>query len=305
MKLAPITLFVYNRPWHTKQTIEALKKNRLAKDSELFIFSDGPENENSKETVRETREYIKTINGFKKVEIVEREKNLGLANSIISGVSKIVDQYGRIIVLEDDMISSRYFLKYMNDALNLYEEKKQVISIHAYVYPTKKILPETYFLKGADCWGWATWKRGWDLFESDGQKLLQELEIKKLTKEFDFDGSYPYTKMLKDQIAGKNNSWAIRWYASAFLKNKLTLYPGKSLVDNIGLDGSGTHCNGDNNFGKKNQIKDLEIEVKKIDIKESLEARLAVIDFLKRESSLWIRGFKYFKMILKKYASKN
>ncbi|MBU0721839.1 glycosyltransferase [Patescibacteria group bacterium] len=304
MKLAPIALFVYNRLWHTQQTIEALQKNILAPESDLIVFSDGPKDfSESKASVLAIREYLKTITGFKSIKIIAREKNNGLAQSIITGVSEIINQYGKIIVLEDDMISSQYFLQYMNEALDFYETEDQVISIHAYIYPVKKTLPETYFLKGADCWGWATWKRGWNLFEPDGQKLLKELETKKLTKEFDFSESYPYTNMLRDQIAGKNNSWAIRWYASAFLKNKLTLYSCKSLIDNIGLDGSGTHCSKTNKVANKNDVKNIKIEVKKIEIKENNETRSIIVNYFKNQNNVVIKILKYLKNI--KHAFKN
>ncbi len=242
MQLAPIVLFVYNRPWHTRQTIEALQKNELAKESELFIYSDGPKNEKVVSEVTKVREYIKTVDGFRKVTIVERDCNWGLAKSIIEGVTKTVDKYGKVIVLEDDLVSSPYFLKYMNDGLEFYKDEEQVISIHGWVYPIGKKLPETFFLLGADCWGWGTWKRGWDLFGPDGTYLLSQLKKRKLLKRFDFDGALSYSRMLKNQIANRNDSWAVRWYASALLNNKLTLYPCKSLVSNIGLDSSGTHC---------------------------------------------------------------
>lgn len=241
MTLAPIVLFTYNRLWHTKQTVEALQKNALANESELFIYSDGAKNDAVSLHVRNVREYLQTIEGFKKVNVIEREKNWGLANSIIDGVTNIVNKYGKIIVLEDDLVTSPCFLTYMNEALTLYENEPKVISIHGYIYPVAE-LPDTFFLKGADCWGWATWKRGWDRFEANGQKLLDEVSKRKLQKEADFDGAYAYTQMLKDQIQGKNNSWAIRWYFSALLQDALTLYPGKSYVQNIGLDGQGTHC---------------------------------------------------------------
>lgn len=208
----------------------------------LHIFSDAARNDGASQSVSEVRTYIRSITGFKSITIIEREANFGLARSIIEGVTRICEEYGRVIVLEDDLVTSPYFLAYMNDALTLYEHDERVISIHGYVYPCRATLPETFFLKGADCWGWATWQRGWDLFESDGRVLLQELTQRKLTHRFDFDGAYPYTKMLKNQIIGKNNSWAVRWYASAFLKDMLTLYPGRSLVHNIGNDSSGTHC---------------------------------------------------------------
>lgn len=242
MKLAPIILFVYNRPWHTRQTIEALQKNELAKESELFIYSDSAKDDTAEPKVRQVRDYIKTIEGFQKVTIVEREKNFGLAANITDGVTRIVNEYEEIIVLEDDLITNPYFLKYMNDGLEFYKDEEQVISIHGYVYPIEKKLPETFFLRGADCWGWGTWKRGWDLFEPDGTYLLSQLKKWKLLKRFDFDGALSYSRMLKNQIANRNDSWAVRWYASALLNNKLTLYPCKSLVSNIGLDSSGTHC---------------------------------------------------------------
>jgi len=241
MKNAPIALFVYNRPWHTQQTVEALLKNAEAAKSNLFVFSDGPKDQSLPDEVDEVRQYLRTVEGFKSVRIVEREKNFGLAQSIISGVTEVVNEHGRVIVLEDDMVTSPYFLKYMNDALNLYEDDDRVISIHGYCYPIDG-LPETFFLKGADCWGWATWKRGWNLFESDGRKLLAELTQEKLMDRFDFFGAFDYSGMLKGQTEGRNDSWAVRWYASALLQDKLTLYPGKSLVYNTGNDASGRHC---------------------------------------------------------------
>jgi len=238
---APIVLFVYNRPWHTQQTVEALQKNKLASESELFIYSDDAKNDDARVSVDEVRKYIDNITGFKKITVIKRDKNWGLANSIIDGVTKIVNEYGRIIVLEDDLVTSPYFLKFMNEGLTMYENEDKVASIHGYIYPIDN-LPNTFFIKGADCWGWATWKRAWDVFEPNGQKILDELKSRGLEKGADFNNSYGLTQMLKDQIKGKNNSWAVRWYMSAFLKDMLTLYPGKSYVQNIGNDDSGTHC---------------------------------------------------------------
>jgi hypothetical protein len=306
MKLAPIALFVYNRPQHTKQTIEALKNNILAQESDLIIFSDGPKNNSSNyKKIDELRGYLKTISGFKSVEIVIREENFGLAKSIISGVTEVVNRFGKVIVLEDDMVTSKYFLKYMNESLDSYENNDSVISIHGYIYPTKKELPTTFFLKGADCWGWATWKRGWDLFENDSRKLLYEIKERKLTREFNFNNSYPYSQMLKGQYLGFNNSWAICWYASAFLKNKLTLYPGKSLISNIGLDDSGTHT------GKADFFSTLafdgEIKVEKIPIAEDELVKSIVIKYFKT-SKLRLLNIsmiiKFYLKLLKKYAKR-
>jgi hypothetical protein len=287
MNCAPIALFVYNRPWHTRQTVEALQKNELAEDSDLFIFSDAPKKPEAAAAVQEVRDYISHISGFKSIKIIEREENMGLANSIINGVTKVCGEYDRVIVLEDDLVTTPYFLRFMNDALDLYEHEESIISIHGYMYPVMENLPETFFLRGADCWGWATWKRGWGLFEPDGGKLLASLKSQHLEREFNFGGSYDYLGMLDSQVKGENDSWAIRWYASAFLKNKLTLYPGRSLVLNIGNDNSGTHCGATEIFS--GDIIARPVAVGGIPIVASLEARSAVAKYFAahRDSLLW------------------
>lgn len=280
MNYAPVALFVYNRPWHTRQTVEALLANAEASVTALYVFSDAPKDVDANEDVAKVRSFLREITGFKSATIVEREKNLGLARSVIDGVSQICNEHGSAIVLEDDLVVSPYFLKFMNEGLEKYRDEQRVISIHGYVYPVDQALPETFFLKGADCWGWATWKRGWDSFNHDGQSLLDELRRRKLTCQFDFDGSYPYTKMLRDQIAGKNNSWAILWYASAFVMGKLTLYPGRSLVHNIGVDGSGFHCSESNQFSA--ELSKIPIVVTEIAIEDAQVARQRFIEFHKR-----------------------
>lgn len=244
MQLAPIVLFVYNRPWHTEQTINALKLNSLAEDSDLFIFSDGPKNEESRVDVERVREYLKTINGFKSVNIIEREENIGLGKSIILGVSEIVNKYGKIIVLEDDIITSPFFLKYMNQALKIYKNESSVGSIGSFFYPVKGFLPESFFLKMPDSYGWATWSDRWILLNKDALDLYRQIKKRKLIKKFDIDGCYPFFQMLKGQIKGLNSSWAIRWYASLFLLGKVNLYYKKCLVENIGWDNTGTHSKG-------------------------------------------------------------
>jgi hypothetical protein len=275
-QFAPICLFVYNRLEHTKAVIDALLKNKESKLTDLIIFADGPKKNSSKEAIEKIeklRSYLKTISGFKSITIRETSENLGLAKSIIRGVTETLNHYENVIVMEDDLVSSPYFLQYMNEGLNLYQNYEQVISIHGYNSLESTNLPETYFLKGADCWGWATWKRGWAIFEENGEKLLKEIKQKKLAKEFDINNSYPYIKMLQDQINGKNNSWAIRWQASAFLQNKLTLYPQRSLIKNIGFDGSGVHCDVTDIFevmlsNQPIKVELIKIEENKIALKE-------------------------------------
>ncbi len=239
---APVALFAYNRLRHFTETVQALAANDLSSETDLYIFCDGPKGGAVDESVTAVRLYARSLRCFRSVSIVEREENLGLAKSIIAGVTQVCAERGRVIVVEDDIVTSPYFLKYMNDALDLYQDNHEVVSVHGYVYPLKLSVEETFLMKGADCWGWATWERGWREFNPDGGDLLRELKARGLSDEFDFGGRAKYTRMLEDQIAGKNDSWAIRWHASAFLKGKLTLYPGTSLVRNIGFDGSGQHC---------------------------------------------------------------
>ena len=244
MEYAPIALFVYNRPEHTRKTVEALLQNAEAARSDLFIFSDGAKTKEDTAAVVNLREYLKSISGFKSIEIVMQQHNLGLANSIISGVSSLIERFGRVIVLEDDIVTGKFFLRFMNESLDKYANNDQVASIVGYNFPVHAdSLPDSFFLVGADCWGWATWKRCWTHFEPDTAKLLNEVQSRGLEYALDMNGSYPYTQMLRDQIAGKVNSWAVRWYVKMFLMGKMSLYPGSSLVQNIGFDGSGIHCN--------------------------------------------------------------
>ncbi|TAK64086.1 glycosyltransferase [Methylobacter sp.] len=291
MNQAPVALFVYNRPWHTRQTVEALLANAEAKDTDLYVFSDGAKNDSAGKAASEVRSYVSGIVGFHSITVIERETNFGLAKSITNGVTQVCQKHGRIIVLEDDHVTSPYFLKYMNEALNYYEHDERVISIAGYIYPVMERMPETFFLRGADCWGWATWARGWELFNPDGQKLLDELKRRKLTHQFDFDGSYPYTKMLQNQIAGKNNSWAIRWYASAFLKDKLTLYPGRSLLVNIGMDDSGSHCSSAMKY--EGEMTDIPVQVGTAAVEENAFARQSFITFFRKSRPyLFVKVFR-------------
>jgi hypothetical protein len=287
MNKTPIALFVYNRPEHTRRTVEALQKNVLAQESDLIVFSDAPKSETQVGMVQEVRLYIRQIKGFKSVTIVERESNLGLARSIIDGVTATANKYGRIIVLEDDMVTSPYFLSYMNEALEKYAGEDRVVSIHGYVYPVDQPLPEAFFLPGADCWGWATWSRGWTCFNRDGQFLLDELKRRKLIRAFDFNGAYPFSKMLERQIKGTNDSWAVRWYASAFLADKITLYPGRSLVHNIGNDNSGTHCGESADLDAK--LSDTSINLSNIKIEPSQEGRQAFENFFRQKQTGLLR----------------
>lgn len=237
-KLAPIALFVYNRPDHLRKTIKFLSNNIFSKNSELYIFSDYAKNQAEIEAVNQVRKICFKIKNFKKVNLINRPYNYGLAKNIERGTSYILKYHDKVIVLEDDLLTDKYFLKYMNFYLEKFKNYKNIISIHGYLYPIKKNLTKPFFLKGADCWGWATWKRGWKIYEKNTSLLIKKISNKKKINEFNFYNTYNYFRLLKKNQ--KNfKSWAVNWYASAFLKNKLTLYPPYSLVKNIGNDGSG------------------------------------------------------------------
>ncbi|KIO74575.1 sugar transferase [Pedobacter lusitanus] len=238
---APIALFVYNRPKHTERTLKFLKQNELAAESRLFIFSDGPKTPADEENVQEVRELLKHVEGFKSVEIIERKLNMGLAESVIAGVSRLVKDYKQVIVFEDDLVTSPYTLTYFNDALNRYRQEDKVMHIGAYMYHLKEnTLPESFFYRAATSWGWATWERAWQHFEPNIDTLMGQFNAKKKA-DFSIDHQMNFWKQMKDFKNGKNNSWAIRWYASIFLKGGLTLNPSQSLVNNIGHDGTGVH----------------------------------------------------------------
>jgi hypothetical protein len=242
-KLAPIALFVYNRPEHTRRTLAYLQKNVLADESRLFIFSDAAKTPADQQKVDEVRQIIADVSGFKAVKVTERKTNLGLANSIIAGVTKLVNEYGRVIVFEDDLLSSPYTLEYFNEALTRYQDEEKIMHIGAYMYDLKdRTLPQTFLFRAATSWGWATWDRAWKNFEPDVDVLIGQFDRSKINK-FSIEGTMNFWKQMQEFKAGKNNSWAIRWYASIFLKGGLTLNPSQSLILNIGNDGSGIHSN--------------------------------------------------------------
>ena len=241
--LSPIILFVYNRLHHTKQTIEALHNNTLAKESELFIYSDAPKNSKVQKNVNEVRQYIYSINGFKNITIIEQKENQGLANSIINGVTEIINKYGKVIVLEDDLVTSPYFLKYMNDALGFYQSNKKVWHISGWNYPTSfDTDQDIYFYRIMDCWGWATWSDRWKYFEKDTDKLIDSFSKNDINR-FNLDRYTNLWRQVKLNKSGSINTWAIYWYATIFQEDGLCLNPIKSFVQNIGHDGSGEHCN--------------------------------------------------------------
>lgn len=245
MNLAPIILFVYNRLEHTKKTVDALKQNKLASDSLLFIFSDGNKGERDRKSVEEVRSFISTISGFDEIKIILREKNLGLANSVISGVSEVINKYEKAIVLEDDIVTSPYFLKFMNEALEFYKDDNRIFSVSGYNFPIK--IPASYQYKiyispRPSSWGWATWKDRWEKAEWNPENVLN-IKDKKVVRNLMDKAGKDLAPMLLKSIEGKISSWAVKWAFTHLKNDSYCLYPKKSLVKNIGADASGTNFN--------------------------------------------------------------
>jgi len=276
---APVAVFAYARAEHLRRSVESLLANPEAKDTDVTFYCDAARREEHQAGVQQVRHFVDSVSGFRSVRRVYRERNFGLARSIVDGVSQIVAEHGRVIVLEDDLELSPHFLRFMNEALVRYRDDPRVASVHGYVYPTRQLLPETFFLRGADCWGWATWSRAWRHFDADGAGLLSRLKAQGLTRQFDYDGTYPFTWMLSQQVQGRNDSWAVRWHASCFLDSLLTLYPGRSLVRNIGNDASGTHGEDSDIFTVS--LSPTPVHVADIRVEASPEARAAIVEFFR------------------------
>jgi hypothetical protein len=240
-KPAPIAVFVYRRAGHARRMLHSLLQNRLAAESPICIFCDGPRSERDAPEVGQTRAAVSELVPAH-ARIVERSANLGLARSVIEGVSAMLEEYGEVIVVEDDLVLSPFALDYFNQALERYRNEERVMHVSGYMFPVKAALPEAFFYREATCWGWATWARAWQHFEPDGNRIRRAVLERGERRAFDVEGSIGFFEMLESQIAGRVDSWAIRWYGSLWMRGGLALHPGNSLVRNTGLDGSGEHC---------------------------------------------------------------
>ena len=276
--LAPIVSFVYNRPVHTRTTLEALKNNYLADQSTLYIYADGPKDNASKQdiaSINETRKLIREQKWCKEVVIIESKVNKGCNKNIMDGINEMFTRFDKLIIVEDDIMTSKGFLKYMNDALDLYENDSRVMHISGYFPPNKLTLPETFFIKLSQIWGWATWKRAWSLYNTDADDLANKIASTNRIDEFTFGGYFYAFETLK---SGMEGVWDTKWGASVFVEKGLVLTPGISMVQNIGHDGSGINCGPNNNFFIEKLAE--EINIKKIKVEENKKAANAYRDFL-------------------------
>lgn len=298
--LAPVVIFVYARPEHTKQTIESLAKNTLADEMEVYIYSDAAKNEKTEQKVKQVRDYIDTLeqkNLFKSLKIIKADTNKGLASSIISGITEIIEQYDKVIVVEDDLISAPDFLQYINDALDFYKEDKRIWSICGYTF--KMNIPtdykhDVYLSYRGGSWGWATWRDRWEKVDWEVKDYSNFKKNKKLRSRFN-RGGRDMANMLDSQMHGKIDSWAIRWCYAQSKLDMLTVYPVVSRIKNIGLDGTGTHSGITSRYDailsdEKNQCRFETIELDKRIVKSFRDQ--------------FGTGFDYFVISLKKYIKK-
>lgn len=240
-KLAPIILFTYKRLDTLKTTIQFLKKNKLANQSNIYIYSDFYKSDSDKRNVLKVRKYLKSIEGFNRKKIIFRKKNYGLAENIINGVGEVLKSNTKAIVLEDDIKVSRYFLDYMNQTLNLYKNKKKIWHISGWNYNVKvSNSHDAYFSRTMNCWGWATWKDRWKYFNKSPSEIIKKWSNKDVYR-FNFDGSHNFFSQIERNKSKKINTWAIFWYATIFQNRGLCLNPKKTLASNIGIGNSATH----------------------------------------------------------------
>ncbi len=245
MTLAPIALFAYNRPEHLQKTLEALLADPLATISDLHVFCDSAKKSEHASAVSAVRRLVRSITGFRTITIVERESNFGLAKSIREGVGALCATHGRVIVLEDDLLVAPGFLRFMNEGLTRYQDDVRVYQISGYMYPgCYSGDDDALFLPTISCWGWATWARAWADFDPSLAGLAILNESPGLRQRFNLHGAYDYFSMAKQQSCGKIDSWGICWLLSVFMRDGLVLFPRESLVQNIGIDASGTHGKG-------------------------------------------------------------
>ena len=242
MSSTAIAVFAYRRPSHLTRVLRALQLQLRQTPLPVHLFLDAPRGEWDAAAVSACRNVGEQLAGSIDLRLHTALVNQGLYRALTEGVSAVLELHPEVIVLEDDILTSSHFLPYMLDGLRCYADEPRVASIHGYTPPIPAELPDTFFLRGADCWGWATWRDRWKLFRSDAAAMAAEIRERGLSADFDLGGRVPNLYLLDAKAAGRSNSWAICWHASCFLADRYTLHPGRSLVRNIGLDYSGEHC---------------------------------------------------------------
>lgn len=301
MPLAPIVLFVFDRPELTKKTLESLANNSLLKESTLYIFADGPKENADSDRLSRINDVHSIINSFDasgKCYVEISKDNKGLKRSILDGVTKVIAEHQKAIILEDDLILSPIFLEYMNKALNIYEESEKVYCINGHNFGNGEGFPETFFHQVPHSWGWATWKSKWDQLRLDTQKLYNE--ILPFKNRFNLDNNYDFFRQLKANYDGSLNTWAIYWYSTIFLNNGICLTPGKTLVQNIGFGENATNTKYSGKDLVESETLSNSIEVKIIEEKLDQRAIKLIKEYYsKRQDPLLMKiaKFIYFDLL--------
>ena len=298
MSFAPVAFFIFNRPDHTRQTLEALAKNVGAIETDLIVIADGPRptcTEAQRQKVYETQEIAKTFKGFKSVTLIANENNLGLKLNVVTGINKVFEKFERVIVLEDDIVTSPYFLKYCNEGLDLYANDQNVYSICAYQHPIEFPEIDTFLAPFISSWGWATWTGKFAIKEPSAKE--QQIIRDEIWMSYRFNlGHFNYDHMFKNQ-----KSWAILWYFNVFMRNGVSVFPTRSLVYNIGHDGSGENC-GSYYVGPQVLNEPLLHQHK-----ETLDLKKLALYYnhfnIQKDPTLFRRGINKMKRIIRKYQS--
>lgn len=282
----PVVLYAYNRPIHTRKTLESLAKNIEARKTSIFAFVDGPKHDRDTPLIKETKNILRSFRGFSEINITERKHNLGLRKNIEQGNNTIYKRYNQFIVLEDDIVVSKHFLSYMNNALLKYRDNKEVWQINSWAHASAESDPKTaYFSRFPSCWGWGTWSDRWSNYKRDPKQLINDYSKKDIWH-FNFNGSQNTWKQVKLNAAGKLDTWAVFWYAAIFSNKGLCLCPPVQLSTNIGFDGSGTNC------GKYEMLQPLNNVTLQTEfpnkIEEDAEAFKRTISHLKKERFRYI-----------------
>jgi hypothetical protein len=305
-KLAPILLFTYNRVEHTRKTLEALSVNYLASESELIVISDAPKIKEHIEGVEIVRDLIRSKTWCKSTTLLCMEKNMGMNDNFLVNITAVVEKYGKVIVLEDDICTSPQFLTYMNDALEMYENEERVMQVSGFVFDiSKRNLPPSFFVGITNGWGWATWKDKWNKLNRNAKELFDTVQKNNLYNRMTVDGAEPdFWNQLEANATGVHNDWDIKWFSSVVANNGLCLYPKESLVVNIGFDGTGTHFkNGEK--GHKTVFSKSQLRLEKIPVEESLIARKSFAKYFKSQQPTFFDKAKYKLNLLKsKYFGK-
>ncbi len=302
-RYAPIVIFAYKRIDHLKRAVESLLANAEAPESEVYFFSDGAKKVDDQEQIDAVRLYIESVEGFKCKHCIFRDKNYGLAANIIEGVTDIINKHGEVIVVEDDLILGRHFLEYMNSALHYYRDITRVMAISAYPNDIDRNgLEEYFFVPWFMCWGWATWKDRWELYDKDPKSIIENTSREEI-KKININGSHPvFWQQVVNNYSGKLNTWAIFFYVAICKNEGLVLYPKVNHAVNAGMDGTGENCG---NYCKDSALMKLyneESEISKAfsnDVSISDKAVVAFEKYYKRmRPGLFystIRGLHYLK----------